>query len=112
MRWAGLFRSCFKFFAKYCEPCQRTLPALERLHRENPDVVIVGVAEDESEDDARWMANRFGLTFPVIHDRGNVLSGRFRVTEMPIAFVAGQGGTVQWVGGPEQSEERLREAVT
>ena len=31
------------FFAAYCLPCQRALPAVERLARERRDVVFVGV---------------------------------------------------------------------
>ena len=34
------------FFADYCRPCQRTLPALEALHRAQPEPVIVGVSLD------------------------------------------------------------------
>ena len=26
-----------KFFAKYCEPCVRTLPATEAIHPDSPD---------------------------------------------------------------------------
>jgi hypothetical protein len=40
-----------------------------------------------------------------------VLSGRFRVTEMPATFVVAPDGTVRWVGGAEQSEDALRRAV-
>ena len=42
-----------KFFAKYCEPCRKTLPETERLHRARPEITIVGVDEDEHESDAR-----------------------------------------------------------
>ncbi|MEB2311816.1 MAG: TlpA disulfide reductase family protein [Sorangiineae bacterium] len=100
-----------KFFAKYCEPCKRSLPALVALREAHPEVIIVGVSEDESEADARWMVEQYGLTFPVIHDRSNVLSGRFRVSELPVAFVADRHGIVRWVGGPEQPEGALRDAV-
>ena len=100
-----------KFFAKYCEPCKRTLPSVQRMHAEHDDIVFVGISEDESEMDAREVKDRFGLTFPIVHDRGNVLSGRFRVTDMPITFVVGADGNVRWVGGPDQGEEDLRRAI-
>lgn len=100
-----------KFFAKYCEPCKRTLPRAESLHQSRPEVVFVGVSEDESEADAREVKDRFGLSFPVVLDRGNVLSGRFRVTEMPVTFVVAADGNVLWVGGPDQNEEDLQRAI-
>lgn len=100
-----------KFFAKYCEPCKRTLPAVESLHKAHGDVVFIGVSEDESEADAKEIVGTYGLTFPVVHDRGNVLSGRYRVSDLPITFVVDATGKVSWVGGPAQTEEDLKRAV-
>jgi thiol-disulfide isomerase/thioredoxin len=100
-----------KFFAEYCEPCKKTLPAVERLHESNRDVVFVGIDEDESLSTARSVVQRYGLTFVVIHDPSNVLSGRFRVGSMPTTFVADKLGVIRWVGDEKQTEEDLRRAV-
>lgn len=100
-----------KFFAKYCEPCKRTLPAAQKLHEKNPGIVFVGISEDEYASDAQALVDGFGLTFPVIHDQGNVLAGRFRVSEMPVTFVVDGQGVVQWVGGPGQGEDDLEAAI-
>ncbi len=100
-----------KFFAKYCAPCQKSLPSVEALHRELPDVAFVGVSEDELEADARQQVERHRLTFPVVLDRDRVLAGRFRVNEMPVVFVADRTGRVAWVGGPETGDAELRRAI-
>lgn len=100
-----------KFFAEYCAPCMKTLPAAEALHRARPDVAFIGISEDESAAKAGQLAARFSLSFPVVHDAGQVLAGRFRVNEMPATFVAGPDGTVRWVGGAEQAEADLERAI-
>ena len=100
-----------KFFAEYCGPCKKTLPAAEALHREMPDVAFVGVSEDESASTANEIVARYRISFPVVHDAGQMLSGKFRVSEMPATFVAGADGTVRWVGGVDQSEDTLRRAI-
>jgi peroxiredoxin len=100
------------FFAAYCRPCQKALPALEALHRERPDVTIVGVSLDDAPEAAARMINRHRLTFPVIHDRGHVLAGRFRVTELPTAFVVDGSGRIIWMAGPAQPEDALPRAVS
>lgn len=100
-----------KFFAQYCQPCRATLPAAERLHETHPGVVFLGIDEDESIDTADAIAKQYGLSFAVVHDEGNVLSGRFRVSTMPTTFVADSKGVVRWVGGEEQTEDELRRAV-
>jgi cytochrome c biogenesis protein CcmG/thiol:disulfide interchange protein DsbE len=100
-----------KFFAKYCEPCKKTLPAAERLHRDRPGVLFLGVAEDEYQADAQEMIDLYQLTFPVVHDRGNVLAGRFRVQDLPITFVADKAGVIRWVGGGTTTEADLESAI-
>ncbi|MCA9709982.1 MAG: CHAT domain-containing protein, partial [Myxococcales bacterium] len=101
-----------KFFAKYCEPCKETLPAAEKLHQQHPEVAFVGISEDEYPSDAQALIDGFGLSFPVVHDQGNVLAGRFRVSEMPVTFVVDAQGVVQWVGGPGQGEKDLAAAIS
>ncbi len=100
-----------KFFAEYCEPCKRTLPAAQRLHEKMDDVAFVGVSEDERSSDALSLVDSYGLTFPVVLDRDNVLAGRFRVSELPVTFVIDASGTVAWVGGPGHDERALRSAI-
>jgi len=99
------------FFAAYCRPCQKSLPALEALHAQRPDVDVVGVSLDDDVDGAVRMVNRHHLTFPVVHDGGHVLAGRFRVTELPVSFVADATGRIIWAAGPAQAED-LPRAVT
>ena len=100
-----------KFFAKYCEPCKRTLPAAEELHQKHPDVVFIGVAEDERSADVRDVVDAYHLSFPIVHDVSNVLSGRYRVSDMPTTFVADPSGKIVWVGGPENTETGLPMAI-
>jgi peroxiredoxin len=98
-----------KFFAEYCAPCGQSLSQIERLHRGQPDVAFVGVCEDETEASAFRVRARLGLSFPIVHDRDHGLSGRFRVTELPMTFVVDRRGIVRWVA--ETREEDLERAI-
>ena len=100
-----------KFFAKYCEPCKKTLPAAQKLHEQHSDVAFIGVAEDEYKSDAAEMIQTYRLTFPVIHDPHNVVAGRFRVDQLPATFVTDAKGNVKWVGAPGQKEGDLEAAI-
>jgi peroxiredoxin len=100
-----------KFFARYCRPCRRTLPEAQSLHASRDDVVVVGISLDEDAGAAMQQILRYRLTFPVIHDRGRLLGGRFRVTQLPMTFVTDREHRIVWVGGPETSNATLRQAV-
>ena len=99
------------FFADYCRPCQRPLPRLEALHEAEPRLVVVGVSLDDDAAGAWKSIGRHHLTFPVVHDAGNVLAGRFRVTDLPIAFVVDGAGRVRFAAGPEQPDDALARAA-
>jgi peroxiredoxin len=100
-----------KFFAEYCAPCTRTLPAVENLSRELESVQFIGVSEDERRATAESLVERYRLSFPVVHDAGQVLSGRYRVSDLPSTFVIDRHGNVRWVGGAEQTEADLKRAI-
>jgi peroxiredoxin len=100
-----------KFFAKYCEPCMRTLPEAQDLHERYRDVAMVGIAEDEHQSDVEEMVAKFGLSSPIVHDRGNVLAGRFRVSELPATFVVDAQGVVRWVANETHSAGDLENAI-
>jgi peroxiredoxin len=99
------------FFADYCRPCQRTLPRLEALHRAEPRLTVVGVSLDGDAAAAWKSIGRHHLTFPVVHDAGNVLAGRFRVTDLPFAFVIDGAGQVRYAAGPDQPDDALGRAA-
>lgn len=102
-----------EFFAQYCEPCRKTLPAVQKLHaRSGGDVQFIGVSIDEYESTAREIAQAHGLSYPIVHDAGG-LRGRFRVTELPATFVIDPDGITRWVrvGGSGSTESDLERAI-
>ena len=100
-----------EFFARWCVPCQKRLPAVEKLRADLSGVRFVGISLDERMEDALAQTRAYHLGFPVILDVGRVLSGRYRVTELPAVIVVGKDGRIAWFGGPEQPEDALRRAA-
>jgi peroxiredoxin len=93
------------FFAEHCVPCAKSLPAIEALHKSQPEVAVVGVSEDDEVEGARRVVARYGLRFSVVHDAGHVLAGRYRVSELPATFVVDARGVVRWHGTVEEAKE-------
>ncbi|MGE0322533.1 MAG: TlpA family protein disulfide reductase [Polyangiaceae bacterium] len=100
-----------KFFAKYCKPCEKTLPGAQRLHQASPDVAVIGISEDESQAELDYLVQKHGLSFPIVRDPGNVIAGRFRVTALPATFITDKTGKVVWVGGEQQTEADLERVI-
>jgi len=96
------------FFAEHCIPCGRSLPSIEALHRATPDLIVLGVSEDDDAAGAQRMVQRHDLTFPVVYDDQHALAGRFRVSDLPATFVVEANGVVCWKG---EDPDDVRAAV-
>jgi cytochrome c biogenesis protein CcmG/thiol:disulfide interchange protein DsbE len=100
-----------EFFAQYCEPCWRALPEVQRLAAGDPELLVLGIGEDELASDTQLMARQLGLSFPVVHDAGNELAARLRVGKIPATLVLDRTGQVRWQARPGDGLAELRRAV-
>jgi cytochrome c biogenesis protein CcmG/thiol:disulfide interchange protein DsbE len=101
------------FWASWCGSCQVTMPSLERLHRDRrrDGLTVVGISVDEQPEQALDGAYRFGVTFPVVHDRGQELQAAFGVSQVPTTFVLDATGRVRFVGSDPESIKRAVSAL-
>lgn len=101
-----------KFFSETCAPCKTTLPAAQKAHAKYPEVVFIGVSEDDKPETAREVAKTHGVTFQVVHDGGQSLAGRFRVPMVPSFYVVDRRGVVRWVGTDKTTDADLDSAIS
>ena len=101
------------FWASWCGSCQVTMPALDRLYRDKrrQGLMVVGISVDEHAEQALDGAYRFGVTFPVVHDRGQDLLSAYGVGSVPTTFVLDAAGRVRFVGSEPESIKRAVQAL-
>lgn len=84
------------FFKVSCPTCQFTMPFLERIHRHAHEhgAQVLGISQD-SEEEARRFAEKFGITFPVLIDqKPHAVSREYRLKFVPSIFLIGRDQTV------------------
>ncbi len=93
------------FWATWCNPCRREMPALEKLHREFRDrgLEIVGVNVREGKDDIRRFLQELGLTFTVLLDKDGEVSDQYGVWGLPVSYIISRKG--EFVGKARGSRE-------
>jgi len=109
----GAKATVLDFWASWCGSCQVTMPSLERLYRDRrrSGLVVLGISVDEHPEQALNGAYQFGVTFPIVHDRGQDLQATFGVSQVPTTFVLDASGRVRFVGSDPESIKRAVSAL-
>lgn len=104
------------FWATWCEPCRREMPALEGLHTtlRAKGLVVVGVSVDQDTNLVREFLMRQRVTFAVLLDPLQSLSkSGLNVTSFPTTLLVTRGGHVvdRIVGAQEWLETSIQQNV-
>jgi cytochrome c biogenesis protein CcmG, thiol:disulfide interchange protein DsbE len=101
------------FWATWCDECQRTMPAFEKLYqdRKSDGVMVIGVSIDEDTQAAKSRAIELRASYPIVLDPGMRIASRYRVGKIPLAFVVDQRGQVRWIGRDPDDMRRAVDAV-
>jgi thiol-disulfide isomerase/thioredoxin len=84
------------FFAAWCAPCVRELPAVEEVHQALGDqVTVLGLSVSERAEDGRRLADQTGLTFDLGRDpRSEALKAVGGAAMPTTVFVDAEGHVV------------------
>ncbi len=87
------------FWASWCEPCAEAVPALERIYQRyrGQGLVVIGVSEDNSEQNARSFLSRARPTFPIVLDSNRSIANAYRPPTMPTSYIVDRQGVVRHV---------------
>ena len=101
------------FFASWCVPCVKEMPAFESVHQELGDEVrFVGIALQESPDASRGIVEETGVTYTIGRDPSGTLFEAFDGVNMPSTFVLDADGVVVGVSAGALDADGLRELIT
>lgn len=101
------------YWAMWCKPCLTEIPALEKLYEQHKNkVIILGVSyETLSNQDIRKVANKFGITYPMLSSFPMQKLGTNNISVLPMTFIISpQGHLYKVLKGP-QSEHDLLNAI-
>jgi protein-disulfide isomerase/thiol-disulfide isomerase/thioredoxin/uncharacterized membrane protein len=101
------------FWATWCGPCRKELPALAELYEKHKDdgLVIIGVNVDEQPAKLASFLKKTPLPFPVVLDTDSSLKARFDADTVPATYWIEKDGTIKQktVGYDERKKPLLEE---
>lgn len=99
------------FFAAWCEPCKRELPALQAAAAGRPDIAFLGIDHQDSRLDAIELLDAYGITYPAGYDPRGDLAAKYAVRGLPATvFISTDGRIVDFHQG-ELSAAELQERL-
>lgn len=101
------------FWATWCGPCRRELPAMQRLSDEFGDqgLVILAVNFEESADKALDFWDELGIDLPILLDSDGEVAGQYRVRGFPGHFFIDRDGTIMSLEIGDLTEDEMRERL-
>lgn len=86
------------FWASWCGPCRQEFPALDEIYRKYKSMgfAMVGInVESEKADAERFLGMR-PVSFPILFDADNHVSGSYGVSAMPTTVLVDRQGRLRW----------------
>ena len=100
------------FWATWCGPCRRELPALQAAtERYAGQVQIVGVDQGEDPETVARYVDELGLTFVIPLDTEMTIGARYNIRGMPTTFFIDADGIIRRIWTGEMNSITLAEGI-
>jgi len=84
------------FWASWCGPCRKELPALSEMQSQRDDVVVYAVNVDRTKQEAQRFLAQVSFDLPIVWDNNSEAMGSYDVLSMPTMFLIDANGTIKW----------------
>jgi peroxiredoxin len=87
------------FWASWCGPCRQEMPLLDRLHQRYEDTgfAVLGVNVEGEVAPAREIVDKTNVSFPVLIDKGQLVSELYKLEAMPSTVVVDRDGRIRYI---------------
>jgi len=99
------------FWASWCAPCRAEMPDFDAVATEKPGLLVLGVAVQDSEANAREFAEEVGVSYPLGIDSDETVAAAYRYLGLPATWLISSDGTIARQVNGQIDAEALREMV-
>ena len=100
------------FWATWCGPCVREMPMFQELQDRFPDMVLIGVDEEESPETVRDFLQAMNITYTILLDEKAELARELRVNYLPTTFFIDEHGEIRFRHYGLLTEEQFTHYIT
>ena len=86
------------FWASWCGPCRQEFPALDQIYSKYKPMgfQMIAINVESEKADAERFLGKTPVSFPILFDPDNKVSGNYGVNAMPTTFLVDREGRLRW----------------
>lgn len=82
------------FWASWCAPCVEEIPSLLALHRQIPQLAILGISIDENPQAYDRFLAQYAVSFPTVRDPSQAVMHRYGTAQIPESYLIDRSGHI------------------
>ncbi len=103
------------FWASWCPPCRKEIPALERLQKDylGKRLKVITVSTDSRKADLDSFLKKYPIGLPVLHDSELKVWRKYRVFSLPTTFLIDREGIIieRFMGGRDWASPEMKAMI-
>lgn len=99
------------FWASWCGPCREEIPDISAYADANPDVTVIGVAVQDTDQASRDFAAEIGASYPLALGTSQVETA-YPILGLPATYLIDENGNVARIFNGIVNEDTLTELVS
>lgn len=99
------------FWASWCVPCREEMPIFDGVARSRPDVLILGVAVQDTADEARAFADEVGVGYPLGFDAKGKILELYPILGLPTTWFITADGRIASIRAGQLDQDELERLI-
>jgi len=105
--------SVIDFWATWCEPCIAEIPKFNQLHKEYPNVQVIGITVMSPHGDIKPKVKEVGMNYTVLVGNDDVADGFGGLIGFPTTFVVTKDWKIykKYLGALPNKQDRIKKDI-
>ena len=99
------------FWASWCVPCREEMPTFDSVAQRRPDVLILGVAVQDTDDEARALAAEIGVGYPLGFDAEGKILELYPILGLPTTWFITADGRIASIRAGQLDQDELERLI-
>ncbi|MED3623615.1 peroxiredoxin family protein [Neobacillus thermocopriae] len=97
------------FWATWCPPCKEEMPAMEKLHKEAGEDLLILAVNIDPHLDVQGFVNENKLTFPILLDTDDTVNEKYQILSIPTTYFIDSKGIIRHVSLGSMEFDEMKE---